>query len=38
VLDRIQYLVEYGLTSLMVLHNFISKRPVPHQDRSHRPA
>jgi hypothetical protein len=38
VLDRIQYLVENGLTSLMVLHDFLSKRLVPLQDRSHRPA
>jgi hypothetical protein len=38
VLDRIQYLVENGLTSLMVLHDFLSKRLTPLQDRSHRPA
>jgi hypothetical protein len=38
VLDRIQYLAENGLTSLMVLHDFLSKRLVPLQDRSHRPA
>jgi hypothetical protein len=37
VLDRIQYLAENGLTSLMVLHDFLSKRLVPLQDRSHRP-
>jgi hypothetical protein len=35
VLDRIQYLVENGLTSLMVLHDFLSKRIAPLQDRSH---
>jgi hypothetical protein len=38
VLDRIQYLAENGLTSLMVLHDFLSKRLMPLQDRSHRPA
>jgi hypothetical protein len=38
VLDQIQYLAENGLTSLMVLHNFLSKRITPLQDRSHRPA
>jgi hypothetical protein len=37
VLDRIQYLAENGLTSLMVLHDFLSKRLVPLQDRSHCP-
>jgi hypothetical protein len=38
VLDQIQYLAKNGLTSLMVLHNFLSKRLTPLQDRSHRPA
>jgi hypothetical protein len=38
VLDQIQYLAENGLTSLMVLHNFLSKRLAPLQDWSHRPA
>jgi hypothetical protein len=38
VLDQIQYLVENGLTSLMVLHGFLSKRFTPLQDRSHYPA
>jgi hypothetical protein len=38
VLDQIQYLVEDDLTSLMVLHDFLSKRLTPLQDRSHRPA
>jgi hypothetical protein len=38
LLDRIQYLAENGLTSLMVLHDFLSKRLTPLQDRSHRPA
>jgi hypothetical protein len=38
VLDWIQYLAENDLTSLMVLHNFLSKRLAPLQDRSHRPA
>jgi hypothetical protein len=38
VLDRIQYLVVNGLTSLMVLHDFLSKRLTPLQDQSHCPA
>jgi hypothetical protein len=38
VLDRIQYLAENGLTLLMVLHDFLSMRLAPLQDRSHRPA
>jgi hypothetical protein len=38
VLELIQYLAENGLTSLMVLHDFLSKRLVPLQDRSNRPA
>jgi hypothetical protein len=29
VLDQIQYLAENGLTSLMVLHDFLSKRLAP---------
>jgi hypothetical protein len=33
-----QYLAENGLTSLMVLHDFLSKCLMPLQDRSHRPA
>jgi hypothetical protein len=37
VLDRIQYLAKNGLTSLMVLHDFLSKRLAPLQDRSHHP-
>jgi hypothetical protein len=37
VLDRIQYLAESGLTSLMVLHDFLSRRLVPLQDRATRP-
>jgi hypothetical protein len=36
VLDWIQYLAENGLTSLMVLHDFLSKCLTPLQDRSHR--
>jgi hypothetical protein len=36
VLDQIQYLAENSLTSLMVLHDFLSKRLAPLQDRSHR--
>jgi hypothetical protein len=31
MLDRIQYLAENGLTSLMELHNFLSKRLAPLQ-------
>jgi hypothetical protein len=38
VLDRIQYLAESGLTSLMVLHDFLSRRLAPLQDRATRPA
>jgi hypothetical protein len=38
VLDRIQYLVESGLTSLMVLHDFLSRRLAPLQDRATHPA
>jgi hypothetical protein len=38
VLDRIQYLAENSLTSLMVLHDFLSRRPAPLQDRLARPA
>jgi hypothetical protein len=38
VLDRIQYLAESGLTSLMVLHDFLSRRLTPLQDRATRPA
>jgi hypothetical protein len=38
VLDRIQYLAESGLTSLMVLHDFLSRRLAPLQDQATRPA
>jgi hypothetical protein len=38
VLDRIQHLAESGLTSLMVLHDFLSRRLAPLQDRATRPA
>jgi hypothetical protein len=38
VLDRIQYLAKNNLTSLMVLHNFLSKRLAPLQYWSHCPA
>jgi hypothetical protein len=38
VLDWIQYLTKNGITSLAVLHDFLSKRLTPLQDRSHRPA
>jgi hypothetical protein len=38
VLDRIQHLAENGLTSLMVLHDFLSRRPAPLQDRPAHPA
>jgi hypothetical protein len=37
VLDRIQYLAENGLTSLMVLHDFLSRRLTPLQDRPECP-
>jgi hypothetical protein len=37
VLDRIQYLAKNGLTSLLVLHDFLSKRLTPLQDRPHCP-
>jgi hypothetical protein len=33
VLDRIRHLAENGLTSLMVLHDFLSKHLTPLQDR-----
>jgi hypothetical protein len=36
VLDRIQYLAESGLTSLMVLHDFLSRRLTSLQDRATR--
>jgi hypothetical protein len=38
VLDRIQYLAESGLTSLMVLHEFLSRCLAPLQDRATRPS
>jgi hypothetical protein len=38
VLDQIQYLAESGLTSLIVLHDFLSKRLAPLHDRATRPA
>jgi hypothetical protein len=38
VLDRIQHLAENGLTSLMVLHNFLSRCLAPLQDQPSRPA
>jgi hypothetical protein len=37
-LDRIQHLAENGLTSLMVLHDFLSCRLTPLQDRPAHPA
>jgi hypothetical protein len=37
MLDRIQYLAENGLTSLMVLQEFLTKRLAPLQDWSHHP-
>jgi hypothetical protein len=37
VLDRIQYLAENVLTSLMVLHDFVLKCLTPLQDWSHCP-
>jgi hypothetical protein len=38
MLDRIQYLAENDLTSLMVLQEFLTKRLAPLQDWSHHPA
>jgi hypothetical protein len=38
MLDQIQYLAVSGLTSLMVLHDFLSRRLAPLQDRATRPA
>jgi hypothetical protein len=38
VLDQIQYLAKNGMTSLMVLHDFLSKHLTPLQDQSHHPA
>jgi hypothetical protein len=38
VLDRIQYLTENGLTSLMVLHDFLSRHLTHLQDRPAHPA
>jgi hypothetical protein len=35
VLDQIWYLAENGVTSLMVLHDFLSKHLAPLQDRPH---
>jgi hypothetical protein len=32
VLDRIQYLAESGLTSLMVMHDFLSRSLAPRVD------
>jgi hypothetical protein len=37
VLDWIQHLAENGLTSLMVLHNFLSRHLMPLQHRPTRP-
>jgi hypothetical protein len=36
ILDQIQHLAENGLTSLMVLHDFLSRRLAPLQDRPAR--
>jgi hypothetical protein len=38
MLDRIQYLTDNSMTSLIVLHDFLSKRLASLQDRSHCPA
>jgi hypothetical protein len=38
ILNRIQHLAENGLTSLMVMHDFLSRRLAPLQDRPTRPA
>jgi hypothetical protein len=37
-MDRIRYLAENGLTSLMVLHDFLSSCLVPLQDQPTRPS
>jgi hypothetical protein len=37
MLDQIQYLAKNDLTSLMVLHDFLSKRLMPLQERCHHP-
>jgi hypothetical protein len=38
MLDQIQYMAKSGLTSMMVLHGFLSRRLAPLQDRATRPA
>jgi hypothetical protein len=38
MLDQIQHLAKNGLTSLMVLHDFVPKCLAPQQDRSYYPA
>jgi hypothetical protein len=38
MLEWVQYLADNGLTSLMVLHDFLSKCLAPLQDRLHHPA
>jgi hypothetical protein len=38
IMDRIRYLAENGLTSLMVLHDFLSSCLVPLQDQPTRPS
>jgi hypothetical protein len=38
ILDQIQHLVENGLTSLMVLHDFLSRCLAPLLDRPYYPA
>jgi hypothetical protein len=35
VLGRIRILAENGLTSMMVLHDYVSKRIAPLQERTH---
>jgi hypothetical protein len=34
MLQRIQFLIENGLTSMIVLHDFLSKRIAPLQERA----
>jgi hypothetical protein len=36
VLGRIRIMAESGLTPMMVLHDFVSKRIVPLQEHTHR--
>jgi hypothetical protein len=35
IIERIKHLMSHGLTSMMVMHNFLSRRITPLQDRVH---